>query len=378
MYKGAFIPFYLCLFNLLILMFNPKSNFMSTITLQINLNVGDASGQQINEICDSINTFFQNHDFVPQESKPVRRRKISSSASFLAFAEKEISRLEENQRFSTARNYRTALSSFSKFRKGRDISLSRVSAEMAMDYESWLKQKGSCLNTISCYMRVLSALYNKAVDRKLTEQRYPFKRVFTGMEKTVKRAVTSEDIQQLSALSLKQHSSLELTRNLFIFSFMARGMPYVDMAYLKKEQLQGEYIVYYRHKTQQQLRIKLEPRMLKIIASYYSPESEYVFPIITSDDEIKAYKQYREGLCYYNKQLKQLSTMLGNGCKLTSYVPRHTWASIAYQSQIELSTISKALGHYTPMTTLTYIKDLEDHVVDEANLKLLSKVLIDK
>ncbi|WP_455673685.1 tyrosine-type recombinase/integrase [Phocaeicola sp.] len=351
---------------------------MSTITLQINLNVGDASGQEINEICDSINAFFQKNDFVPKESKSVGKRKKLSSASFLAFAEKEISRLEQNQRFSTARNYRTALSSFTKFRRGKDISLFRLSADMATDYESWLKQRGSCLNTISCYMRVLSALYNKAVDRKLVEQRYPFKRVFTGMEKTVKRAVTTEDIQQLSTLPLKRNSSLELTRNLFIFSFMARGMPYVDMAYLKREQLQGEYIVYYRHKTQQQLRIKLESRMQKIIESYYSPESEYVFPIITADDDMKAYKQYREGLCYYNKQLKQLSGMLGSECKLTSYVPRHTWASIAYQSQIELSTISKALGHYTPMTTLTYIKDLEDHVVDEANMKLLSKVLVDK
>lgn len=297
---------------------------MSTITLQINLNVGDASGQQVNDICDSINDFFKKNDFVQQERKPSKRKKRTPSASFLSFAEKEISRLEQNQRFSTARNYRSALNSFSKFRKGRDISLARLSADMAMDYESWLKQKGACLNTISCYMRVLSALYNKAVERKLVEQRYPFKKVFTGMEKTVKRAVTQEDIQQLSVLPLKRNSSLELTRNLFIFSFMARGMPYVDMAYLKKEQLQGEYIIYYRHKTQQQLRIKVEPRMQKIIEFYIEADREYVFPIITSDDETEAYRQYREGLCYYNKLLKQLSRMLGKDCRLTSYVPRHT------------------------------------------------------
>lgn len=341
---------------------------MSTITLQISLNVGDASKKQIDEICHSVHTFFQNRDFtVPRDP-----------AFFLAFAKNEIARLEESRRFSTAVNYRAALRSFSKFRRGRDLPLSRVSADLAADYESWLKRRGSCLNTISCYMRVLSALYNKAVDRKLVEQGHPFRRVFTGTEKTVKRAVTPEDIQLLNALPLKQHSSLELTRNLFLFSFMARGMPYVDMAYLKKEQLQGGYIVYYRHKTQQQLRIKLEARMWTIIGKYCTTDREYVFPIITSADETLAYKQYRRGLCYYNKLLKQLSLMLGNGCKLTSYVPRHSWASIAYQSQIELSTISKALGHYTPMTTLTYIKDLEDHVVDDANTRLLSKVLTDK
>lgn len=361
---------------------------MDNVTIQINLNIPQEMSQAefFSLLQDALQqygaTFAVDHPSPPLQSPscPSKKRKKRGTAnSFILFAEQEIKRLEEAKRYSTSRNYRTAIRSFVRFREDKNSSFADFCSELMVDYETWLKQSGVCLNTISCYMRALSAIYNKAVERELCEQRHPFSRVFTGMEKTVKRAIASEDIQALNALSLEGKRPLELTRDLFIFSFFARGMPFVDMAYLKKKQIQNGYLIYYRHKTQQQLQVKLEPCMQEIINYYITrSDSEYVFPIITSTDEGVAYKQYREKLCYYNKLLKQLSAMLEGDQHLTSYVPRHTWASLAYLSEIELPTIARALGHNTPLTTLTYVKELGTNVVDEANAKLISKILFNK
>lgn len=307
----------------------------------------------------------------PQHPKTV-------TSSFLCFAEEEILRLTHNHRASTSGNYRTALRSFFAFLKGSDISISDITPELVVDYETWLKKNKICLNTISCYMRSLRALYNKAVGKQLVEQTHPFAKVFTGMEKTLKRAVTIDDIQSLHTLDLKAGSPLAWARDLFLFSFFARGMPFVDMAYLKKTQVSNGYLIYYRHKTHQQIRVKLEPCMLAIMQRYETAENEYIFPILNSSlgaDESLLSKQYHNGLCYYNKLLKKLSALLGNHCHLSSYVSRHTWASIAYQLQIDMPIISQGLGHTSIQTTHIYVKELDNSWVDESNKKIISRML---
>lgn len=298
--------------------------------------------------------------------------------SFFEFAWKEIKQLELEERYSTSRNHATAIRSFSRFREGKDITISEISSEIMVTYETWLKRKGVCLNTISCYMRSLSAIYNKGVVQGLSVQQSTFCRVFTGLEKTVKRAVTVEDVQALLKLQLPTRNSMAWARDLFVFSFYARGMPFVDMAYLKKQQIHDGYLVYHRRKTQQEIRVKLEPCMLEIIDKYHCEDTEFVFPILSQAGEKEIYQQYREKLSYYNKLLKQLSAQLRKECQLTSYVARHTWASVAYSSEIGLPVISQALGHNTPTTTLVYVKELGTNMIDEANSKLISMILRNK
>lgn len=311
-------------------------------------------------------------------SPAILQQDASTSSSFFRFAEEEINRLTKNHRTSTSNNYRTALRSFFTFLKENDVYLSDITADLVFEYESWLKQNRICLNTISCYMRSLRALYNKAVSRRLVKQSHPFADVFTGTEKTSKRAVTINDIQSLYTLDLKEGSSLAWARDLFLFSFFARGMPFVDMAYLKKSQVRQGYLIYFRHKTHQQIRVKLEPCMLAIMRRYESEANEYIFPILNSSlaaEESLLSKQYHNGLCYYNKLLKKLSAMLGNHCHLSSYVSRHTWASIAYQLQIDMPIISQGLGHTSVQTTHIYVKELDNTWVDESNKKIISRML---
>lgn len=159
-----------------------------------------------------------------------------------------------------------------------------------------------------------------------------------------------------------------------LFSFYALGMPFVDIAYLRHSQIACGKISYYRHKTKQPVHIYIEPCIQEIINRYRNPHNKYVFPFITSDDKKVAEHQYLNNLCRYNRTLKQLALMAGVNANITSYTMRHTWASLAFRNNIDLPVISKALGHTNTNTTITYIREIDDAPIAEANRKLLDKL----
>lgn len=296
------------------------------------------------------------------------------STSFFHYMSSEVRRMASSGRYSTSRNYATALRSFRTFCSVSNLSFRSVTPSLLSDYENWLKRRGICLNTISCYLRSLRAVYNRGVSQGLAEQTHPFRKVYTGVERTVKRGVGQDVIQRLQALTLSC-SSLSLVRDMFIFSFLACGMPFVDMAYLTKSQIHDGYLVYRRHKTGRRIRIKLQGAMSEIIRRYAVPGRDYVFPVIKSGaGSVQAYSQYRSGVSYYNRQLKKLALLAGCSQNLTSYVTRHSWASMAYADKVGLPVISKALGHTLPQTTLIYVRDINDTALDSANKRIINKI----
>ena len=150
-------------------------------------------------------------------------------------------------------------------------------------------------------------------------------------------------------------------------------MPFVDMAFLRKSQIKQGQIVYFRHKTRQRICIPLEPCMQEIISRYDTTESPYVFPLLTTEDPDEAYHEYQIGINHYNRALKHIARKTGISHNLTSYVSRHSWASLAFSSNVDLPIISKALGHANPQNTLVYIKEINDERLTEANRKILEK-----
>lgn len=269
---------------------------------------------------------------------------------------------------STINNYKTALHSFMAYAK-RDLPTCRVDANAIEGYQRWLRDRGICLNTISCYMRSLRALYSRVAE---PVQEDPFKHVFTGNTRTEKRSVSKEDIRRLTEVRLPRNSSLELARDLFLFCFYAMGMPFVDVAHLQWTQLAEGFITYHRHKTGQRIRVHIEPCMQAIIDRYRARTagSPYVFPLLTAATAEGSQREYAYRLHNYNKALKRLTGMAGLSRPLTSYVARHTWASLAFHANVDLPVISKALGHTNTQTTLTYIREIDDHRLDVANAQL--------
>ena len=294
--------------------------------------------------------------------------------SITDFFTQQIQKLKNDNRRGTARNYSKTLKSLKAFMKNTDSTFNIVTEQFVESYNTFLIQRGVVRNTISFYMRRVRSVYNKAVTQKIIEQTFPFKNVYTGVDRTRKRAVTETVISQLLSIDLKKSKALQFARDLFIFSFYARGMAFVDIVYLKKSNIQNGYITYVRHKTGQELTIRIETRLQNIINQYEKKDSPYLFPILNTEDENKAYSQYEIALNYYNRQLKRLSKLLEPNINLSSYTPRHTWATTARNKNVPLSIISAGMGHSSEKTTLIYLTKIDNSIIDEVNKAIIDSI----
>lgn len=274
----------------------------------------------------------------------------------------------------TAETYISAMNSFMRYRKGQDIALDDITSEEIMLYESYLRSNGISPNSSSFYMRILRAVYNRAVEKELTNQRFPFKHVYTGVDKTIKRALELKIIKQIKELDLKNRPSLDYARDMFMFAFYTRGMSFIDMAYLKKSNLKNGVLSYRRRKTGQLLLIKWEKCMQNIIEKYNTSNSQYLLPIIKPDIIIEERKQYINAAHNINKYLKCIGTKLEISTPLTMYVARHSWASIARSKNIPISIISEGMGHDSEATTRIYLASLDNVAIDNANQIILSSL----
>jgi len=292
--------------------------------------------------------------------------------SLFCFMREVIARLVQMGKYRTAEIYDTVLRSFTAFRNGENIYPDEVDADVIQLYEAYLLASGVVRNTTSFYMRTLRAVYNRAVEKGLTAQRRPFRHVYTGIDKTVKRAIPLASIRKIKALDLSLKPTLDFARDMFLFSFYTRGMSFIDMAFLRRMDLRDGVLTYSRHKTGQRLYVKWERCMQDIIDKHPSGSAVYLLPIIKktgcADEERRL---YLNALRMVNNKLKIISKMAGLGVSLTMYVSRHSWASAAWHKSIPLAVISEGMGHDSETTTQIYLASLDTSAVDKANETIL-------
>ena len=299
--------------------------------------------------------------------------KKEQSNLFSVFAETLIDKKREEGHRSLATKYQSSLNSLIRFLKGRLLTFEDMDSSLMLSYENYLKDLGRCPNTTSFYMRNLRAIYNQAVEQGLTPQNHPFARVYTGIAKTVKRAVNIEEVQKIKAKELPPNSAEEFSRDIFLFSLYTCGMSPTDIAHLLKSDLQGDHLSYRRQKTGQRITIRWEPCMQKLVDKYNNDDSPYLIPLITRPGEDEE-RQYQNRIHLINHHLKKLGEELGLSSRLTSYVARHSWASIAKSQDVPVAAISEAMGHTTERTTRIYLKSFDNTLVDCANQKVLSAI----
>lgn len=303
--------------------------------------------------------------------------------TLLNYIETIIGNLRRNGKTRTAETYRATRNSIKMFltnaptsaENGRatDIMLDEVTTSTMQAYEAWLKTRGLTQNSTSFYMRILRAVYNRAVEDGAIENSHPFRHVFTGVEKTVKRAVPLAVIRKIKTLDLSERPNLDFARDMFLMSFYLRGMSFIDMAYLRKSDLCNGYISYRRRKTGQLLFIEWTREMQLILKKYPSNQSAYLLPIIrnaTGSDR----NAYLHTSYVINQRLKQIARMVGVAMPLTLYVARHSWASAAKAKGIPLSVISEGLGHDNERTTQIYLASFDTSVVDKANSLIIKSL----
>lgn len=300
-------------------------------------------------------------------------RRVGDNTFLYPFMEDLIERMRICGQEGTARNYKAAMRSFCRFREGDDIGLSLIDKTVMEEYQTWLRHTGLSRNSISFYMRILRAVYNRAVSKEMTINRNPFLNVFTGMEKTRKRAVPQCEIIRLRNLDLSHVPKLEFARDMFLFLFLCRGMSFIDAVFLKKTDLRGDRLSYRRHKTGQSIQIKVIKQIRDLLERYHTDSSPYLLPFI-KEPETDERRQYESALRRINKALGEIGEMAGMRTRLTTYVSRHSWATIAKTKNIPINVISDALGHDSIATTQIYLSNISNSVIDRAN-ELVTKGL---
>ena len=299
------------------------------------------------------------------------KNRPSKGVFVFEYMQEQIERLRGQGKERTVETYQSALNSFMKFRDGIDLCFDEMDADLMEHYETEMRSTHHLSrNTTSFYMRILRATYNRAVDKGVIRQRFPFKHVYTGVEKTVKRAISFKVIRQLKEMDLSHSQSMEFARDMFMFSFYTRGMSFVDMAFLKKTDLNNGMLTYRRKKTGQLLSIRWEKCMQDIVDKYPGNYSTYLLPIIIhirKDERL----QYKNSICLVNRRLKEIGKKLGLVHPLTMYVARHSWASIAKTKNISIGIISEAMGHDSETTTQIYLSSIQTNQIDNANRNIL-------
>lgn len=281
-----------------------------------------------------------------------------------------ISHLRAQGRTATADHCQQALCSLKKFSGKEELLFKEITSFLITNYEAWMKTRRLCRNTSSFYMRTLRAVYNQAVREGLAADVQPFRGVYTGIDKTSKRALGLADLKRIKSLDLSHNPRLDFARDLFLLAFYLRGISFIDLAFLRKSDLQNGYITYCRRKTSRPLSIRWEAEMQQLLDKHPVSQTGYLLPIIKEENGSE-YKQYRNQAQCINRRLKVIAGLLKLSLPLTLYVARHSWASIARSQNIPIAVISEAMGHDSEQTTLIYLNSILIDRIDEANRSIM-------
>lgn len=298
-----------------------------------------------------------------------RRYNVGSGALFNTYADNLIQELESINKMGNASAYRSASLALIRFMGKESICFEEIDYTLIKKFETHMISCGMKTNGISCYMRTIRAIYNRAIKEGFAKrENYPFVHYKVKSEKTQKRALTKEQIIQIRNIDLSSDSGKEQARDLFMFSFYCMGISFVDIAHLKVQNVHDERINYSRQKTSQKYTIALVEPALEIIEKYSDLQnpSDYVFPLLERN-HTEMHKLYAARATRNRTKLKQVGKIIDLPITLTPYVARHSWATIAKRSGVPTAVISEGLGHTTERTTQIYLDSFENEVLDTAN-----------
>lgn len=316
---------------------------------------------------------------VQRTENPVRSMTVGSYLDLF------ITQLKDENRLGYAESFRGLKSSLLLYCKSLDIKFSAIDHQWLKGYELHLKKGGKAKNTIGIRFRSLRALYNKAIaDEVVKKDYYPFDnfKVSQFHEQTKKRAITREDIKRIIDLDLRTITNyrspyLELGRDLFIFSYLSCGINLADMARIRYSDIFNGRLEYHRKKTKKLISCKLQEPALKIIEKYRkknATSADYIFPILdrkVHKTETQIRDKVRKANKATNKALHKIESKLGLPIDLTTYVARHSFATVLKRSGVSTSIISESLGHSSEKVTQYYLDSFENEQIDNAMMNLL-------
>lgn len=299
------------------------------------------------------------------------KKGIVDSRDLLQYMDAIVQSKKKAGKNGTANVYRTVRNHLALFCDKESKDINNLNASVVESLREYFQSCGLSANSISNYLSVLRAVYNKGIaDNLIKSDGHSFHKMKLHPVSTYKRAVPMDVIMEITALKLVE-PRLIFTRDIFLFSFMACGISFVDLSHLRRANIIGNTLVYRRIKTKTEIRVVITSGMRCLINHYSNTKSDYLFPILKGGE---TYEQYKVALRTYNRRLNEISKLLPSPVKLTSYTARHSWAMQAKVNDVPVAVIGEALGHTSERTTRFYLSNLDQSVLDEANRKIITRV----
>ena len=351
----------------------PKSKHPNKQMLELFISKKSIEAQNIILEFENSNEVYSSDSF-----KKTFQAKSKKTTVFI-FWQQIIDNLISTDNIGNSNVYKDCLRSLKKYRNDSDLFFSDIDVSFLKKYEQdFIKRKVS-YNTISVHMRTIRSVFNKAQEEKLIKKGiYPFNeyKISKLNTTTEKRALTKNQIDKIKDLKLEDGSKISDSKNYFMFSYYLRGMNFTDIALLKWENIDSNRLKYIRAKTGKHYNISLLEPAIKILEYYeqfMKSKSNYVFPILNSNhiSAIQIDNRISKMNKAVNKDLKEIALMTKIDFNLTTYVARHSYATIMKKGGVSIAVISESLGHDSEKTTQTYLDSFENNVLDEASKTIL-------
>lgn len=318
------------------------------------------------------NKDFTAESLIAKVSNPIKRMTVGE------LFQARIQELKTEKRLGYAESHEYVYRSLLRFNGHLNIYFSEITKEWLEKYEVWLRHIGNKDNTIGIRFRTLRAVYNIAIEKQFVKlEHYPFNgyKVSKLHQATAKRALTKQEVMNLLSHSVRESrfSYAQLAIDIFAFSYFMGGINFKDIAYLTSNNITNGRLIYRRQKTHQLINLPLQQQAMELIDKYKSSSSSYLFPILTAKEmnDEKARQRIRQCLKTINKHLKDIGEELGLSLKITTYVARHSFATVLKRSGVNTSIICEAMGHSSEKVTQIYLDSFENEQVDAAMSNLL-------
>ncbi len=281
-----------------------------------------------------------------------------------------INSLTASGRKSYALSIKQLYNSLIEFNGHLDIPFAEMDISWLRRYEAFLRRKGLAENTIGIRFRTLRSIYNVAIEENVVSaELYPFKKLKVSKlhQETAKRALSKDDIERV--LSYKSPNRyMRFPIDIFAFTYYCGGINFVDIAHLTKANIVDGRLIYKRQKTKKLIKIPLQPQAVALIEKYSNDGSQYIFPILSDfhKTDIQQANRIHKVISKVNERLKQIGKALNLSITLTTYVARHSQATVMKRAGVSTAVIREIMGHSAERVTQIYLDSFDNEQVDNA------------
>jgi len=304
-------------------------------------------------------------------------KKNAYEYTFFEFAMEVIEELNKINKCGTARTHQNSVSKLRTYAK-TNLKFEEIDYNLLLDFQRSMLSQNIAINTISVYMRSIRSLFNQAIRRRITDRaHYPFNDFKIQSEQTRSRSLTIEHMRRIRDLELNKGCAMWRYRLYFMLLFYLRGMSFIDLAFLKRSNIENDRIVYKRRKTNKWYSIGITEEIDKAIKQIVDVKemegSDFILPIITNKKDYQVQlEQARQGYRYLNKNMKKIAKLCDIDLPITSYYARYSWANIARAKEYSKDLIAEGLGHeYGNKVTGIYLDQYPDSIIDQCNADVI-------